>query len=48
MTLQELEQIQKDRANGIIVSRSTIQKVLDWAIELTKYMEERKRDPNSD
>jgi len=33
MTLQELEQVKKDLANGIIVSRSQWVKVLDAAIE---------------
>jgi hypothetical protein len=32
MTLQELEQVKKDLADGVIVSRQTWEKVLDEAI----------------
>jgi hypothetical protein len=36
MTLQELEQVKQDLANGIIISRSQWVKVLDAAIEGAK------------
>jgi len=39
MTLAELEQIQKDRENGIIISRPKIKELLDWAIQLTRHIE---------
>lgn len=34
MNLQELEQVKKDLANGVIVSRGTWEKVLAHAIEI--------------
>lgn len=39
MILSELERIKADYDNGIIVSKSTVLKVLDWAIALTAYHE---------
>lgn len=39
MTLQELEQVKKDLANGIIISKATWAKVLEWTIEVTDHHE---------
>lgn len=35
MTLEELKQVKKDREQGIIVSNTTWNNVLEWAIALT-------------
>jgi len=39
MKLEELEQVKKDLANGVIVNKSTWAKVLEAAILLRRHME---------
>lgn len=42
MTLNELQQVKKDLAQGVLVSKQTWNQVLEWSIELTKHHEAQK------
>lgn len=41
MTLEELKQVKADVDKGIMVSKGTWLKVLEWAITLTEHHEDR-------
>lgn len=47
MTLEELKQVKADVDNGIMVSKGTWLKLLEWAIALTEHHETGKGPKNA-